>query len=195
MGLLCQLVPALEMTYVLRELFNIPGGLGRILNIVESMTYRYDQEEKSWTYWLNFIYYYFRHFETWLFLREKMDICWQCLFSDETVNIMSFSRFLHLKFSFNASLFFLQILLHFSLKKNLLLHPFWTPFHNIFSIQQLCGIIKLKTEQCESALEYYTYIICRRHLGYWNTRIAHFTKKSLLNPMICRNIESKMLIL
>ena len=49
-GLLCQLVPSLEMTYVLRELFNIPGGLGRILNIDESMTYRYDQEEKSWTY-------------------------------------------------------------------------------------------------------------------------------------------------
>ena len=42
--------PSLEMTYVLRELFNIPGGLGRILNIDESMTYRYDQEEKSWTY-------------------------------------------------------------------------------------------------------------------------------------------------
>ena len=45
-GLLCQLVPSLEMTYVLRELFNIPGGLGRILNIYESMTYRYDQEKK-----------------------------------------------------------------------------------------------------------------------------------------------------
>ena len=50
MGLLCQLVPASEMTYVLQELFNIPGELGRILNIDESMTYRYDQEEKSWTY-------------------------------------------------------------------------------------------------------------------------------------------------
>ena len=45
-GLLCQLVPSLEMTYVLRELFNIPRGLKRILNIDESMTYRYDQEEK-----------------------------------------------------------------------------------------------------------------------------------------------------
>ena len=46
-GLLCQLVPSLEMTYVLRELFQIPGGKGRILNIDESMTYRYDQEQKS----------------------------------------------------------------------------------------------------------------------------------------------------
>ena len=46
-GLLCQLVPSLEMTYVLRELFNIPGGLGRILNIHESMIYRYDQEDKT----------------------------------------------------------------------------------------------------------------------------------------------------
>ena len=49
-GLLCQLVPSLEMTYVLRELFQIPGGKGRILNIDESMTYRYDQEQKKWTY-------------------------------------------------------------------------------------------------------------------------------------------------
>ena len=48
--LLCQLVPSLEMTYVLRELFHIPGGKGRILNIDESMTYRYDQEQKKWTY-------------------------------------------------------------------------------------------------------------------------------------------------
>ena len=51
-GLLCQLVPSLEMSYVLRELFRVPGGEGRILNIDdrESMTYRYDQNEKSWTY-------------------------------------------------------------------------------------------------------------------------------------------------
>ena len=49
-GLLCQLVPSLEMTFVLRELFQIPGGVGRILNIDESMTYRYDQDDKSWTY-------------------------------------------------------------------------------------------------------------------------------------------------
>ena len=44
-GLLCQLVPSLEMSYVLRELFRVPGGEGRILNIDESMTYRYDQNE------------------------------------------------------------------------------------------------------------------------------------------------------
>ena len=49
-GLLCQLVPSLEMTFVLRELFEIPGGVGRIWNIDESMTYRYDPEQKSWTY-------------------------------------------------------------------------------------------------------------------------------------------------
>ena len=49
-GLLCQLVPSLEMTFVLRELFQVLGGQGRILNIDESMTYRYDQDEKSWTY-------------------------------------------------------------------------------------------------------------------------------------------------
>ena len=33
------------MSYVLRELFRVPGGEGRILNIDESMTYRYDQNE------------------------------------------------------------------------------------------------------------------------------------------------------
>ena len=74
--------------------------------------------------------------------------------------------------------FFLQILLHFSLKKNLILHHFWTPFHNIFSIQQICEIIKLKKEQRKSVLEYDRNIICRRHPGYWKTKIAHFTKKN-----------------
>jgi len=49
-GLLCQLVPSLEMTYVLRELLEVPGGEGRILNIDESMTYRYDLDDKTWTY-------------------------------------------------------------------------------------------------------------------------------------------------
>ena len=44
------LVPSLEMTYVLTELFGVPGGEGRILNIDESMTYRYDQDGKTWTY-------------------------------------------------------------------------------------------------------------------------------------------------
>ena len=40
-------IVGLEITYVLRELFQIPGGNGRIFNIDESMTYRYDQEQKS----------------------------------------------------------------------------------------------------------------------------------------------------
>ena len=47
-GLLCQLVPSLEMTYALRKLFNIPVGQGRILNIDESLTYRFDEKAKSW---------------------------------------------------------------------------------------------------------------------------------------------------
>ena len=47
-GLLCQLVPSLEMTYALRKIFNIPAGKGRILNIDESLTYRFDEKAKSW---------------------------------------------------------------------------------------------------------------------------------------------------
>ena len=47
-GLLCQFVPSLEQTFALREIFGIPGRVGRILNIDESMTYRYDQRSKSW---------------------------------------------------------------------------------------------------------------------------------------------------
>ena len=47
-GLLCQLVPSLEQTFALREIFNIPVGEGRILKADESMTYRYDQRSKSW---------------------------------------------------------------------------------------------------------------------------------------------------
>ena len=49
-GLLCQLVPSLEMTYAIRKIFNIPAKQGRILNLDESMTYRYDQHKKKWTY-------------------------------------------------------------------------------------------------------------------------------------------------
>ena len=48
-GLLCQLVPSLEMAYVLRILFDIPAGEGSILNFDESMCYRYDESLKSWT--------------------------------------------------------------------------------------------------------------------------------------------------
>ena len=48
-GLMCQLVPSLEMAVALRLLFDIPGGVGRILTIDESMTCRYDQDEQSWT--------------------------------------------------------------------------------------------------------------------------------------------------
>ena len=49
-GLMCQLVPTLEMTFALRKLFNIPGGQGRILNADESMTWRYDEASKSWAF-------------------------------------------------------------------------------------------------------------------------------------------------
>ena len=37
---MCQLVPSLEMTFALRELFGIEGGKGQIWNLDESMTYR-----------------------------------------------------------------------------------------------------------------------------------------------------------
>ena len=49
-GLLCQLVPSLEQTFALREVFDIPLGEGRILNADESMTFRFDQQSKSWQY-------------------------------------------------------------------------------------------------------------------------------------------------
>ena len=49
-GLLCQLVPSLEMNFVLRKLFNISPGKGSIWNADESMVYRYDHDEKTWTY-------------------------------------------------------------------------------------------------------------------------------------------------
>ena len=48
-GLLCQLVPSLEMTFALRMLFDIPGELGFILNMDESMSYRYDEASRVWT--------------------------------------------------------------------------------------------------------------------------------------------------
>ena len=47
-GLLCQLVPSLDQCFALKEIFEVPDGEGRILNIDESMTYRYDQRSKSW---------------------------------------------------------------------------------------------------------------------------------------------------
>ena len=50
-GLLCQLVPSLEMTW----------GLGFILNMDESMSYRYDEASRVWTYQI--LIYYFRQFE------------------------------------------------------------------------------------------------------------------------------------
>ena len=49
-GLLCQLVPSLEMTFALRMLFDIPGGEGRILNMDESQSYRYDESSRAWTF-------------------------------------------------------------------------------------------------------------------------------------------------
>ena len=65
-GLLCQLVPSLEMSYVLRELFRVPGGEGRILNIDESMTYRYDQMKNRGLTKENLLYYYFRRLENFI---------------------------------------------------------------------------------------------------------------------------------
>ena len=49
-GVLCQPVPSLEMTYAIRKIFNIPAKQGRILNLDESMTYRYDKHKKKWRY-------------------------------------------------------------------------------------------------------------------------------------------------
>ena len=119
----------------------------------------------------------------------------QCLFSDETVNIMSFSRFLHLKFSFHASIFFLQIRIHFSLKKNLLLHPFWTPFRNNYSILQICEIIKLKKEQYKSEIEYDTSSVREDIVDIERPKLFISQTKSLLKPMMYWKIKSKMLIL
>ena len=49
-GLLCQLVPSLEMTFTLRLLFNIPPGQGRVLNGDKSLNYRFDEKSKSWRF-------------------------------------------------------------------------------------------------------------------------------------------------
>ena len=51
-GLLCQ---SLEMTYVLRMLFDIPAGEGFIMNFDESMCYRYDESRRTWTIKKNLI--------------------------------------------------------------------------------------------------------------------------------------------
>ena len=48
-GYINQLVPALTLTYALRELLGIKGGEGKIWNADESMTYRYDQNTQTWT--------------------------------------------------------------------------------------------------------------------------------------------------
>ena len=62
-GLLCQLVPSLEMTFALRMLFDIPGGEGRILNMDESQSYRYNESSRAWTFHTN-KFYYVRRFKT-----------------------------------------------------------------------------------------------------------------------------------
>ena len=41
--LYCQLVPSLEMTFALRDLYGIEGGKGQILNLDESMTYKVEK--------------------------------------------------------------------------------------------------------------------------------------------------------
>ena len=48
-SLQAELLPCLEMIFALRKIFKVPVGEGRILNIDESMTYRYDERNKSWT--------------------------------------------------------------------------------------------------------------------------------------------------
>ena len=48
--LYCQLVPTLEMTFALRELYGIEGGKGLILILDESMTYKVEQNFKTWSY-------------------------------------------------------------------------------------------------------------------------------------------------
>ena len=49
-GLLYQLVPSLSMCYAMRKLFDIPGEQERVINIDESMTYRFVKNTKSWTF-------------------------------------------------------------------------------------------------------------------------------------------------
>ena len=49
-GLMCQLVPSLEMTFALRELYGIEGGKGQIWNLDESMTYRVVKDSQSWQF-------------------------------------------------------------------------------------------------------------------------------------------------
>ena len=44
-----QFVPSLELTYTLRKIFHVKGGVGKILNADESMVYRFDASSKSWT--------------------------------------------------------------------------------------------------------------------------------------------------
>ena len=48
-GYLAQLVPALEMTYALRHVFEIKGGTGKIWNADESLTYRFMEKKRTWT--------------------------------------------------------------------------------------------------------------------------------------------------
>ena len=43
-------------------LFHIPGGEARILNMDESMSYRYDESSRVWTFSTTKLYY-FRRFE------------------------------------------------------------------------------------------------------------------------------------
>ena len=47
-GLLCPIVPSLEMIFALHLLFDIPAGKGRVLNGDESLNYHFDEKSKSW---------------------------------------------------------------------------------------------------------------------------------------------------
>ena len=48
--LYCQLVPSLEMTYALREIYGIKGGKGLIWNLDESMSYKVERKSRAWAY-------------------------------------------------------------------------------------------------------------------------------------------------
>ena len=44
-----QMAPALLMAWLLKKIFKILDGVGRILNADESMSYRYNQVYNTWT--------------------------------------------------------------------------------------------------------------------------------------------------
>ena len=47
--MLGQLTPSLELTWALRFYYGIGGGVGKISNFDESMTYMFEHRKKYWT--------------------------------------------------------------------------------------------------------------------------------------------------